>query len=177
MTSQPSPLKKSTAGRTAFSRSSSLAVKNECSIKLISSGSGRETSLQSEANFSFRSRVYLWDTVAFVASSPIFLERLASAAGLIAGTVPTKGVSGNLFRRASRAVTEIVLQATTISPGAQHFMIFSAAPQAHSIISYLQHKRSLNQDFFSINAGDKEARLHQNPKMQNQLPYFRIINV
>ena len=54
--------------------------------------------------------------VAGVARTPTTPLRVVSAAGLTAGSMPTKGVSGKRRRRACRAAAEAVLQATTTSP-------------------------------------------------------------
>ena len=55
-------------------------------------------------------------TVAGVPSTPMTLVRVSSAAGLIAGTVPTTGTS-SAARTCDSAIVEAVLHAMTISRG------------------------------------------------------------
>ena len=52
-----------------------------------------------------------------MAKSPSFLFLEIEAASLIAGTVPTKFILGNFWRKLSKALTEMVLQARTITAG------------------------------------------------------------
>jgi len=53
--------------------------------------------------------------VAGIASTPTTPVWVYSAAGLTAGSMPTKGTSGNFSRKVFNAAAEAVLQATTIN--------------------------------------------------------------
>ena len=64
-------------------------------------------------------------TVPGVASTETRPERVRSAAGLIAGTVPTKGWPGNFSRSASITSVEAVLQGMTEISG---WNLSSSAP-------------------------------------------------
>ena len=72
---------------------------------------------QSAAKLSISARVYSRCTVPGVASTDTNFERDSAAAGLIAGTVPTKGRSGSALRKSASTSVEAVLQATTHRSG------------------------------------------------------------
>jgi len=67
-----------------------------------------------------------------VASTETMPERVRSAAGLIAGTVPTKSWPGYAARSSAIASVEAVLQAMTITAGSKRSMSLPNSPTRRS---------------------------------------------
>ena len=132
MVSQSFSLKNSTAFLQALSFSSSFGFVRFCSIKLMSFPSPREKTAQSEAKSFIKLAVYGEVTERCVARRPILLFLVTFAASFIAGTVPINGI-GKFFRSSIRAVTLIVLQATTITLGLKRSITTLQSASAQSV--------------------------------------------